>query len=75
MLQGDVTGKSSSLALNKLGLGFNRLCGHYSPWTSNLIPAEQESEETYTNAYHAAKAATRSLINLPSCARDDCATK
>jgi hypothetical protein len=27
MLQGDVTGKASSLALNKLGLGFNRLGG------------------------------------------------
>ena len=51
MLQGDVTGKASSLALNKLGLGLNRLGGHYSPWTSTLIPAEQESEETYTNAY------------------------
>ena len=31
MLQGDVTGKASSLALNKLGLGFNRLGGHFSP--------------------------------------------
>ena len=38
MLQGDVTGKASSLALNKLGLGFNRLGGHYCQWTSNLIP-------------------------------------
>jgi hypothetical protein len=74
MLQGDVTGKASSLALNKLGLGFNRLGGHFSPWTSTLIPAEQESEETYTNAYNAAKAATRGLIALPSCARDDCDT-
>ena len=74
MLQGDVTGKASSLALNKLGLGFNRLGGHYSPWTSTLIPAEQESEETYTNAYNAAKAATCGLIALPSCAREDCDT-
>jgi len=74
MLQGDVTGKASSLALNKLGLGFNRLGGHFSTWTSTLIPAEQESQETYTNAYIAAKQSTRSMIRLPSCDRDDCHT-
>ena len=37
MMQGDVTGKASSLALNKLGLGFNCLGGHFSPWTSTKV--------------------------------------
>jgi hypothetical protein len=74
LLQGDVTGKASSLALNKLGLGYNRLGGHFCSWTTTLIPAEQESQETYTNAYNAARAATRGLIKLPSCERESCHT-
>ena len=74
MLQGDVTSKASCAAINTLGLGFNRLGGHFTPWTSTLIPAEQETEGHYQDAYDAARLATRAVIALPSCSREDCHT-
>ena len=48
MLHGDVTSKVSSSAFNKLSFGVNMLGRHCMPCATALIPAETESEHTYT---------------------------
>ena len=72
MIQGDVTGKASSSALNKLRFGFTRLGGHTVPWTDTLIPADTESEQAYTQAFKVANMAVRALVNLPNCQKASC---
>ena len=42
------------------------------PWATALIPAETESEHTYTEVYKAAHSATKHILTLPSCWRQEC---
>ena len=74
MLHGDVTSKASAAAFNRLGFGVNMLGGHCMPWVTALIPAETESEQTYSEVYKAAHAATRRILQLPLCVRAECKT-
>jgi hypothetical protein len=71
-LQCDVTSKASTAALNKLGFGVNMLGGHFAPWTYTLIPAETESEAIYFAAYSASKKATRKLMRMRLCDKEEC---
>ena len=71
MLHGDVTSKASSSAFNKLSFGVNMLGGHCMPWATALIPAETESEHAYTEVYKAAHSATKRILTLPSCGRQE----
>ena len=57
---------ASSSTLNTRLFGVNMLGGHCMPWATALIPAETESEHTYTEVYKA------SLLTLPSCGGQEC---
>jgi hypothetical protein len=70
-LQCDVTSKASTAALNKLGFGVNMLGGHFAPWTYTLIPAETAFEVLYTAAYSASKIATRKLMRMRLCDKEE----
>jgi hypothetical protein len=72
MIQGDTTSKASSLAFNKLRLGFTRLGRHTVMWTETLIPAETESEQACTQAYKVSSKATRALLELDCCECPSC---
>ena len=74
MLHGDVTSKASSAAFNRLSFGVNMLGGHCMPWATALIPAETESEHSYSEVYKAANAATKRILSLPNCGRKECQT-
>jgi hypothetical protein len=73
-IHADVTSKASTSALNKLNLGVNQLGGHYTLWSSSLIPAESESSATYIEAYKAASAASRKFIGVRLCEDATCVT-
>jgi len=73
-LFGDVTGKASTAALNKLGFGVNMLGSHFAPLSFSLIPAECESSQAYTEAYRALKASVRTMISIVTCGNPDCRT-
>ena len=63
MFHCDVTSKASSLAFNRL---------HFASTCSATIPAETESEHTYTEVYKAAHSATKRNLTLPSCGSQEC---
>ena len=73
-LQGDVTHKASSAALNKLVYGTNHLGGHFAPLVHALIPAESESFISYASVWQAFDVAARIVARLPTCASPDCKT-
>jgi hypothetical protein len=64
--------KASTAALNKPGFGVNMLGGHFAPWSYSLIPAETESEATYTAAYSASKKVTQKLMRMRLCDKEEC---
>ena len=73
-LQGDVTHKASSAALNKLVYGTNRLGGHFAPLVHALIPAESKSFNSYAADWQAFDAAALIAVLLPACDSPDCKT-
>ena len=74
-LQGKVTHKASSAALNKLVYDTNRLGGHLSLLVHALIPAESEFICCLLpGAWQAFSVAARIALLLPACCSPDCKT-
>ena len=42
------------------------------PLVTALIPARTESEHTHTEMYKAAHSATKRILTLPTCGRQEC---
>ena len=71
-IQGDVTGKASNAALNKMVIGVNSLGNHCNPLAYALIPDHTESQNSYEEVWKATAAAIRALMTRDVCDKVDC---
>ena len=71
-VQGDVTHKASSAALNKLVNSTNRLDGHFAPLVHALVPAESESFDFYAAIWQDFDVSAGIVCLLKACGNLDC---